>query len=301
MAYTPTNWVDGTTPVNATNLNKLEAGLQAAAAGADTANTGLAGKQDTSAKGAANGYAGLDSGSQVPLAQLPIPTVVNGQWLKGSGGAMVWAAITEADVAGLTADLAAKEAIANKGVPSGYASLDASGKVPAAQLPASAPATQTRQYPLKLLAPRSSSLAGNAFWTVATTTLLDFAHWEFVKDVEGRVTGQILIPKTVSATPNAKIVLIITSQATTGVTRMNVLYLAQGTAGGWLGGTLTSAGAQDLTIGPSSTEFKRMTFNLGAVSADQLLLFEIVHEGAHANDTLAQNTWLVEAYLEIDS
>src|SRR6516165_9884547 len=30
-----------------------------------------------------------------------LPTVVNGQWLKGSGGAAVWAAITPADVANI--------------------------------------------------------------------------------------------------------------------------------------------------------------------------------------------------------
>lgn len=27
MAYTPTNWINGTTPVNATNLNKIEDGI----------------------------------------------------------------------------------------------------------------------------------------------------------------------------------------------------------------------------------------------------------------------------------
>lgn len=31
MSYEPTVWVDGVTPVNAENLNKLEAGVQAAA------------------------------------------------------------------------------------------------------------------------------------------------------------------------------------------------------------------------------------------------------------------------------
>lgn len=43
----------------------------------------------------------------------------------------------EADVTGLTAALAAKQATSEKGQANGYASLDASGKVPSAQLPAS--------------------------------------------------------------------------------------------------------------------------------------------------------------------
>lgn len=45
-------------------------------------------------------------------------------------------AIPQADVTGLVAALAAKEDAANKGAVSGYASLDGTGKVPTAQLPA---------------------------------------------------------------------------------------------------------------------------------------------------------------------
>lgn len=45
-------------------------------------------------------------------------------------------AIPQADVTGLVAALAAKEDDANKGVAGGYAALDGTGKVPAAQLPA---------------------------------------------------------------------------------------------------------------------------------------------------------------------
>src|SRR5262245_4467537 len=93
MAYTATNWVEGVTTLGPTNMNKIETELVA-----------------------------LDG-------RVVVPTVVNGQWVKGSGGAAVWAAITAADVSG-------GKATANKGVANGYASLDASGKVPAAQLPA---------------------------------------------------------------------------------------------------------------------------------------------------------------------
>jgi len=163
-------------------------------------------------------------------------------------------------------------------------------------------ATRTRQYPLKLMAPRSSAFAGNAFWTVAAMAGFDYPHWEFVKDVEGRVFGQILSPKTVAATPNAKIVLILCCMATAGVSRMNVNYALLGTTGGWLGGSLTPIGAQDVAMPATTSGFVKATFAVPAgIAADQMMFLEIVHEGNHANDTLAVNTILVEAYLEIDS
>lgn len=318
MAYVPTVWQDGVTPVNATNLNKIETGLD-----------------------------GQDDRIVVLESRPATPAVVNGQWLKGVGGVPVWTAITQADVANLTTDLAAKadaaatssalagkeatanrgvangyaplgsdskvptanlpavvsdalkEDKANKGVASGYAPLDATGKVPAANLPAAAPVTQTRQYPLKLTAPRSQSLAGNSFWTVAQMSIYDFAHWQFVKDVDGRVAGQIMIPKTVAATPNAKIVLVITA-AGTGISRFYCLYQSQPTEGGTINTGFTTATAVDTNISVAYGT-KRVTLPIGAPAVDQLLIFEIVHDGTHANDTIAVNTMLVEAYLEIDA
>jgi hypothetical protein len=90
MAYVPTDWVDGVTPVNAANLDKMEAGIVAA--------------EEKTAKGQANGYASLDGGVKVPVAQLP--------------------------------DLSATyQARVERAVADGYASLDATGKVPLAQLP----------------------------------------------------------------------------------------------------------------------------------------------------------------------
>ena len=61
-----------------------------------------------------------------------------GQYLRKASSADFdtgWDTITSSDVSGLDTQLAAKEATANKGVAGGYASLDGSGLVPAAQLP----------------------------------------------------------------------------------------------------------------------------------------------------------------------
>jgi hypothetical protein len=76
-----TTYVDGTTPLDAVHMNALQQKVE---------------------KGQANGYASLDGTTKVPNAQLPgagaIPTVVNGQWLKGVGGAAVWTALGPADL-----------------------------------------------------------------------------------------------------------------------------------------------------------------------------------------------------------
>ena len=98
MSYVPTDWVDDVTPVDAANMDHIEQGIVDAHAG------------------------------------LP-PTPVNGKWLKGSGGAMVWDSPAIADVTGLQAALDAKQAIVQKGVANGYAGLGADGVVPATQLP----------------------------------------------------------------------------------------------------------------------------------------------------------------------
>ena len=111
--YVKTDWVDDVTLVDEARMDHIEAGIDAAT---DAINA-------------------LDVRVVAEEAQPDIPTVVNGQWIKGSGGAMVWSAIAIADVAGLQPALDAKEDDANKGVANGYAPLDSGSKVPVANLP----------------------------------------------------------------------------------------------------------------------------------------------------------------------
>lgn len=106
----------------------------------------LDGKQDASEKGVANGFASLDGDGLVPTSQLPLFGAVDS--VNGQTGVVV---LDQGDV-GLgnvddtsdldkpvsTATQAAldlKEDAANKGQPSGFASLDAQGLVPQEQLP----------------------------------------------------------------------------------------------------------------------------------------------------------------------
>jgi hypothetical protein len=111
--YVPTDWVDFATPVNAANLDKMEAGI-------DTAH------QEIDA---------LDGRLDTVEGKPALPTVVDGQWVKGVGGVPVWASIAQADVTGLVAALGAKEALVNKGAVNGYAPLGADQKVPLTNLP----------------------------------------------------------------------------------------------------------------------------------------------------------------------
>ncbi|HSV08586.1 MAG TPA: hypothetical protein VLI07_18865 [Candidatus Binatus sp.] len=95
MPYAPTNWVDGATPVNRATMKNIEDELV------------------------------LLDGRPV------VPTVVNGKWLRGSGGAVIWDDITPTTVP-----------IA--GQANGFATLDATGKIPVAQLPAAGIAGMTK-------------------------------------------------------------------------------------------------------------------------------------------------------------
>jgi hypothetical protein len=66
MTYVQQTWTPNVTPVDAAHMNHIEAGIAAVEA-------------------------------EIPS----IPAVVNGQWIKGVGGAAVWSAITPADVANI--------------------------------------------------------------------------------------------------------------------------------------------------------------------------------------------------------
>lgn len=92
----------------------------------------------------------------------------------------------ESDVVGLVADLAAKEATANKGVISGYASLDGSGHVPASQLPTSSnrngtPGTQIRSG--TTLPPNSLGIEGDLYLLKTTGVLYKKCKGKYVAEI----------------------------------------------------------------------------------------------------------------------
>jgi hypothetical protein len=162
----------------------------------------------------------------------------------------------------------------------------------------------TIQIPIDLRNPRVTSLAGNAFWTVLGLTAWDAGHWQFVKDVDGKIYGLVRIPKNMAATPAAKIKLVIAANATSGVTRLSIGHKAVQTiptAESLNPATLTAITAQDITVPATAYLAGEVSFTVSeTLAAEDELIVEIYHEGAHANDTLAVNTLLFDAFLEID-
>jgi hypothetical protein len=71
--------------------------------------------------------------------------------------------LTEADITGLTTDLAATEKTANKGVANGYASLNSSGQVPASQLPSSSGGGMPSVVASLRLAEQTTAVSGTLY------------------------------------------------------------------------------------------------------------------------------------------
>jgi hypothetical protein len=165
--------------------------------------------------------------------------------------------------------------------------------------------TTTVRVPINLATPRSTSLAGTSFWTVTGLTAWDAGHWEFVKDVEGRVYGTVAIPHNVAGTPVAKIVLALGANATSGATRFTVGTKAVADGESLNPASFTAETAIDTTVPGTARLRKDVTFPASGaigetVAADDILIVEITHNGDHTNDTLAVNTELYGAWLQID-
>lgn len=161
------------------------------------------------------------------------------------------------------------------------------------------------RVPVDLRNPRVTTLAGNAFFTVVGLTAWDAGHWQFVKDVDGKLYGVVKVPKNLAAAPNGKIVLVIGANATTGTSRLSAATKAVADAESLNPASFAVETAQDITVPATARLRKDVTVPASgtlaeALAADDLLLVEVFHEGAHANDTLAVNTELYGAYLEVD-
>lgn len=162
----------------------------------------------------------------------------------------------------------------------------------------------TVRVPINLTNPRVTSLAGNAWFGVAGLTNWDAGVWNLKRDVEGRVYGIVYVPANVAGTPAAGIILDVAANATSGVTRLNVATF-KAADGASLNGAFTAETAQDITVPATAYNRKTVTFpatgNIAtAVAANDLLVVQITHDGAHANDTLAAETLLFGALLRVD-
>jgi hypothetical protein len=136
--------------------------------------------------------------------------------------------------------------------------------------------------------------AGNCFPTVTTLTAWEEWHWEFVKDVDGKLFGVVRSPGTTAA----KIVLSTIYNATTGVARWSVSWASFADAASANPASLTAITSQDITVPGTARLRKEVTFTLGSQPpTGDLIIVQIFHEGAHANDTVAVNSELLDARL----
>lgn len=158
----------------------------------------------------------------------------------------------------------------------------------------------TVRVPIQISNPRVSTTAGNSFYSVLALTNYDAGHWEFVKDVDGTVYGYVKAPKNLAVTPNASVVLVTAYNATSGVSRWKVSS-KDPADGETLNVSFTAETAQDITVPGTAYLRKDVSFSLtNPPAADDLLVLAVLHEGSHANDTVAVNSLLFAAFLQVD-
>lgn len=158
----------------------------------------------------------------------------------------------------------------------------------------------TVRVPALLTNPQVASNAGNAFFSVLALSNYDAGHWEFVKDVDGKVFGYIGVPPNLAGTPNASLILVTAYNATSGVSRWSV-STKDPADGETVNVSFTAETAQDITVPGTAYLRKDVTFTLtNPPAANDLLVVQVFHEGAHANDTVAVNSLLFAAFLQCD-
>lgn len=162
----------------------------------------------------------------------------------GKTGAVI---LAESDIPGLTTDLAATEKSANKGVASGYAALDATGKVPSSQLPSASTGGMPTVVASLRLASQTTAVSGTLYTpTVAgiyrvsinirvysTTGGSIFASWGGTDShgaltLIGNNTGTGVNANILASTTTVSTSYLSASAPTSYVTTFNSIYSAVG-------------------------------------------------------------------------
>lgn len=150
------------------------------------------------------------------------------------------------------------------------------------------------------------STDANASFEALSGPTTPFAAWTFDQSTDGIVRGLVLLPQALAADPDPSIVLVIASSATSGAARMNVSSKMVDPNGGSYSVALTADTAQDVTVPGAAWTGKKVTYTVGDLgsilqsSGGKHVLVEVTRDANHANDTLAADLALLDAWIEVE-
>ena len=151
-------------------------------------------------------------------------------------------------------------------------------------------------YPIDWRNPNSVALAGNTWPTVQVLSSQELWMWQFRQDVNGALYGVVRIPN--SAVVVAPKVYLELGATAAGTTRMHVRATAVSD-----GETLDFASQDQTVIADvvlaAGRVRKSQVYTLTGIAPGDLVLVSLLHEGTHANDTLAVPTELYGGYLSL--
>lgn len=160
---------------------------------------------------------------------------------------------------------------------------------------------QTIRIPAAITGMPQASFQGLAYWDILSLTTIEAGIFTFVKNTEGKLYGQVTVPKNLSGTTGSLVLLLKWANVTASVaSRMSVKYKAVASGESGNPATLDSVTAQDVACPTTAYQHTEASFSLTGLAADDVVYFELFHEGAHANDTVDHNTLLVDCYLQCD-
>ena len=261
--YVPTDWVDNVTPVDEAHMDKLD---QATDAHADAIN-------------------GLDTRVTTVEGRPVVPAVVNGKWIKGVSGAMVWSDITQADVSGLSAALTAKQDASARGQANGYASLDSGGKVPTTQLPVSIDLRWAGTYAAATAYKEGDVVIYNGVSYIALrpTTGETPLPWS-TGSGGGLTSGETMLPSDVTLTTSMQDILTVSLQAGTYLA-YGICGLTRGGSGSPRGTTILKVGTTTLSSGETDTLLTTQVWAVPLVAVFTLAAADTLRMQALANTT----------------
>jgi hypothetical protein len=143
--------------------------------------------------------------------------------------------------------------------------------------------------------PRTQTLAGNSFWSVVALTNWDAGEWQFLPAVDGKLYCTAQVPRSISGTP-AAVVLLETASANTASSKAVRWIVSSKNVpnGSTLDLSFTAETAQNIT--QSTTAYTRtdVTFTLtNQPAASDLLVIEVFRQGSNGGDTLTTLNALV--------